>query len=67
VAWPRRSFANCAQADDPEITAAQQAAREAGARDFQRRVEEAISTVAELQKTRKPSSTPSYPIVDLAP
>lgn len=44
-----------AQADDPEITAAQQSAREAGARDFQHRVEEAISTVAELQKARKPS------------
>lgn len=48
-----------AQADDPEIPPAQQAAREAGARDFQRRVEEAISTVAELQKTRKPSDKPA--------
>lgn len=48
-----------AQADDPEITRAQQAAREAGARDFQRRVEEAISTVTELQKTRKPSDKPA--------
>jgi transposase len=48
-----------AQADDPEITRAQQAAREAGARDFQRRVEEAISTVTELQKTRRPSDKPA--------
>jgi transposase len=48
-----------AQADDPELTRAQQAAREAAARDFQQRVEEAISTVAELQKTRKPSQKPA--------
>jgi transposase len=48
-----------AQADDPEITRAQQAAREAGARDFARRVEEAISTVTALQKTRKPSDKPA--------
>src|SRR5580765_7974146 len=37
----------------------EQAAREAGARDFERRVEEAISTVTELQKTRKPSDKPA--------
>ena len=48
-----------AQADDPEFTRAQHAAREAAARDFQRRVEEAISTVTELQKTRKPSDKPA--------
>jgi transposase len=44
-----------ANADDPELSHGQRAAREAGARDFQRRVEEAISTVTELQKTRRPS------------
>ena len=48
-----------AQADDPEITRAQQAAREAAAHDFQQRVDEAISTVTELQKTRKPSEKPA--------
>jgi len=48
-----------AQADDPESTRLQQAAREAGARDFQRRVEEAITTVTELQKTRRPSDKPA--------
>jgi len=51
--------ATLAQADDPELTRGQRAAREAAARDFQRRVEEAISTVAELQKTRKPSEKPA--------
>lgn len=51
--------ATLAQADDPEVTAAQQAAREAAARDFQRRVEAAISTVEELQKTRRPSEKPA--------
>jgi len=51
--------ATLAQADDPEITFAQQVAREAAARDFQRRVEEAISTVTELQKTRRPSDKPA--------
>jgi transposase len=48
-----------AQADDPELTHAQQAAREARARDFQKRVEEAIVTVEELQKTRKPKDKPA--------
>jgi transposase len=48
-----------AQADDPELTRAQHAAREAAARDFQHRVEEAISTVTELQKGRKPSASPA--------
>lgn len=48
-----------AQADDPQISRRQQAAREAAARDFQRRVEEAISTVAELQQKRRPSAKPA--------
>lgn len=47
-----------AQADDPELTRAQQAAREAAARDFQRRVEEAITTVTELKKSRHSSAQP---------
>jgi transposase len=51
--------ATLAQADDPERTRAQQAAREAAARDFQRRVEEAIATVDELQRTRTPSEKPA--------
>jgi transposase len=51
--------ATIAQADDPELTRAQHLARLAAALDFQRRVEEAISTVAELQKTRKPSDKPA--------
>jgi|JI10StandDraft_1071094.scaffolds.fasta_scaffold241479_2 transposase len=37
-----------AQADDPELSAAQKAAREAGARDFARRIEEAVLVVEEL-------------------
>lgn len=37
-----------AQADDPELSSAQKAAREAAARDFERRVEEAIRTVKEI-------------------
>jgi transposase len=41
-----------AQADDPEISRAQQAARERGARDFQRRVEAAIATLEALQEKR---------------
>ena len=51
--------ATLAQADDPGVTRGQQAAREATARDFQRCVDEAISTVAELQKTRRPSDNPA--------
>lgn len=43
-----------AAADDPEHTKAQHARREAAARDFQERVEAAITTVEELQKTRSP-------------
>jgi len=41
-----------AQADDPELTLVQKIAREDGARDFQRRIEEAISTVESLQEER---------------
>lgn len=48
-----------AQADDPELTRLQQAAREAAARDFQQRVEAAIATVTELQQTRRPSDKPA--------
>ncbi len=44
-----------AQADDPELSLAQKAAREAGARNFQRRIEEAITTVEALQEERSPS------------
>lgn len=51
--------ATLANADDPELSAVQKAARAAAARDFQQRVEEAISTVVELQKTRKPSDKPA--------
>ena len=43
-----------AAADEPELTAQQQAAREAGARDFQRRVEAAIATAAALADEGKP-------------
>jgi transposase len=42
-----------AQADDPELTMAQKAAREAGARDFERRVREAITTVQQLRPSGK--------------
>ena len=48
-----------ASAGDPEHTRAQQARREAAARDFQERVEAAIATVQELQKARKPSDGPA--------
>jgi transposase len=48
-----------AQADDPELSKAQGARREAAARDFQRRIEEAIATVEQLQKTRKPTDKPA--------
>ena len=48
-----------AQADDPELSLAQQVAREAGARDFQRRIEEAITTVETLQAQRGPSDKPA--------
>ena len=48
-----------AAADDPELTAAQKAAREAGARDFQRRVDDAIATVETLQAQRSASDSPA--------
>jgi len=51
--------ATLANADDPELTQMQHSARAAAARDFQRRVEEAISTVTELQKARSPSDKPA--------
>jgi four helix bundle protein len=42
-----------AQSDDPELSAAQKAAREAAARDYERRVLEAIATVQTLRPTGK--------------
>jgi hypothetical protein len=42
-----------AQADDPELSAAQRAAREAAARDYERRVQDAIETVKALRPTGK--------------
>lgn len=48
-----------AQADDPERSPAQRRARERCARDYQRRIEDAIVTVGELQKKRKPSDKPA--------
>jgi transposase len=48
-----------AQADDPELSLAQKAAREAGARDFQHRIETAISTVEALQEQRGASDKPA--------
>jgi transposase len=44
-----------ADADNPERTRAQQAAREAAARDLQRRVAEAIETVKDLHAQRRPA------------
>jgi transposase len=51
--------ATLAQADDPELSRAQVARREAAARDFQQRIEEAIETVSELQAKRSPSDKPA--------
>lgn len=48
-----------AAVDDPEYTPAQHASRAAAARDYQQRVEEAIATVKELQKTRSASDKPA--------
>lgn len=48
-----------AQADDPEVSRAQKAAREAAARDFQQRIEEAIAEVEKLQERRGPSDKPA--------
>ena len=41
-----------AQANDPELTRAQHSASLAAAADFQRRVQEAIATVEQLQQSR---------------
>lgn len=48
-----------AAADDPEYTQAQHAARAAAAKDYLERVEAAIETVTELQKSRAPSASPA--------
>ena len=48
-----------AAAEDPEYTRAQHAARAAAAKDYQERVEAAISTVTELQQRRSPSDSPA--------
>ena len=48
-----------AATDDPEYTAAQHAARLAAARDYQRRVEEAIATAKELQQARSANDKPA--------
>jgi len=48
-----------ATADDPEYTRAQHAARAAAAKDYQERVEAAITTVTELQEQRSPSDSPA--------
>lgn len=48
-----------AEADDPAQSAAQKAAREAGARDFQRRIDEAIATVTTLQEQRGAADPPA--------
>ena len=49
--------ATLANADDPELSAVQQAARAAAARAFQQRVEDASSTVVELQRRASPRPT----------
>jgi transposase len=46
-----------AEADDPEATRGEKAAREAAALDFKSRVDAAIETVKQLQATRSPSET----------
>jgi transposase len=48
-----------AAAEDPEYTRAQHAARAAAAKDYQERVEAAITTVTELQQRRSPSDSPA--------
>ena len=48
-----------AEADEPGPSAGEQAAREAAARDYQRRVEAAIETVKALESQRKPSASPA--------
>ncbi len=53
-----------AQADDPELTRAQKAAREAKALDFQQRVEAAIATVESLTKRPDPPERPRASTTD---
>jgi transposase len=53
-----------AQADDPELTRAQKAAREAKARDFERRVKEAVATVESLAKRPDPPKCPRASTTD---
>ena len=53
-----------AQGDDPELTRAQKAAREAKALDFQRRVEAAIATVEELRARPEPPLCPRASTTD---
>lgn len=60
-----------AQADNPELSMAQQAAREAGARDFERRVREAITTVQQLRpsgtgKARASTTDPEARVMKMA-
>lgn len=53
-----------ADADNPEHTQRQHAAREQAARDFQRRVEEAIATVEQIQETCRKETTPRASTTD---
>jgi transposase len=53
-----------AQADDPELTKAQKAVRESKARDFQRRVDEAVATVESLAKRPAPPLRPRASTTD---
>lgn len=48
-----------AQADDPRVSARQQAVREAKSRDFQARVDSALMTVAELSVDRRAGPSPA--------
>jgi transposase len=53
-----------AQADDPELTKAQKAVREAKAHDFQRRVDAAVATVESLAKLPEPPLRPRASTTD---
>lgn len=53
-----------AQADDPELTRAQRERRIAAAKDFQRRVEEAIGVVGELRKDPRRKNQPRASTTD---
>ncbi len=48
-----------AQADDPELTRRHRAAREAGARDWQGRIEAALAAVEQMNQARRPGSKPA--------